>query len=86
MYKRYKSSPSYYNYQKYLEKRNETKRQIRKAVKEYEHKISKESKHYSKSFCKYVNSKLKRNTGINNLIKPDGTFTKSDDEKATKRS
>ena len=82
LYKRYKLSFKHYDYQRYIEQRNETKRQIRKAVKEFEKKISKESKKNVKGFWKYVNNKLKRSTNICNLLKPDGSLTKSNKEKA----
>ena len=75
-------SKLHYDYQKYIEKRNEAKRQIRLAVKEHEKKISKESKTNCKGFWKYVNNKLKRNTGISNLKTSDGKATENDKEKA----
>ena len=82
LYKRYKESELHYDYQKYIEIRNKTKREIRKSVKEYERKISKESKKNVKGFWKYINLKLKRSTGICNLIKPNGDITQSEEEKA----
>ena len=51
-------------------------------MKSYEKNISKNCKRNAKSFWKYVNSKLKRSTGICNLIKSDGTLTTSDKDKA----
>ena len=82
LYKRYTQSKLHYDYQKYLETRNKTKREIRKAVKEYEKNISENCKSSSKGFWKYVNTKLKRVTGIANLTKPDNNLTTSDEEKA----
>ena len=82
LYKRYKFSKSHYEFQRYIEVRNEAKRQIRKAVKDYEKKISDNCKTNVKGFWKYVNSKLKRSSGISNLNKPDGNLTKDDKEKA----
>ena len=82
LFKRYRFSKTHYDYQKCIEARNEAKIQLRKAVKEYESKISENCKKNYKGFWKYVNSKLKRSTGISNLIKPDGSLTKSDEEKA----
>ena len=72
----------HYDYQKYIEIRNQTKKEIRKTVKEYEKKIAKNSKSNPKGFWKYVNCKLKRTTGIANLKKPDDTLTTSDEDKA----
>ena len=82
LFKRYKFSKTHYDFQRFIEVRNEAKRQIRKAVKEYEKKISDNCKLNVKGFWKYVNSKLKRSSGISNLTKPDGSLTKSDKEKA----
>ena len=82
LYKRYLESELHYDYQRYIEIRNETKRQIKRSVKAFESKIAHESKVNVKGFWKYVNSKLKRTTGICNLTKPDGTMTQNDEEKA----
>ena len=43
VYKRYKHSHLHYDYQKYIEARNEAKRQVKRTIKEYERKISEES-------------------------------------------
>ena len=82
LYKKYKKSQSYYNYQNYIKTRNESKKLVKKAIKNLERQISKDSKTNTKSFWRYVNSKLKRNTGISNLLKEDGTLTQNDQEKA----
>ena len=82
LYKRYLTSKLHYDYQRYLEIRNETKRQIRRAVKDYEKNIAKSCKVNSKRVWKYVNSKLKRQTGISNLKMADGGLTKTDKDKA----
>ena len=87
LYKRYTHSRQYkhpsmqYKYQQYIETRNKAKRELRKSVKEYERKISHESKHNAKGFWRYVNTKLKRTTGVCNLLKPDGLLTTNDQEK-----
>ena len=82
LYKKYKKSKSNYDYQKYINSRNEVKKLIRKSVRDYEKNLCNDSKKNVKKFWKYINSKLKRTTGISNLIKPDGTTTVSDSEKA----
>ena len=51
---------------------------IPQAVKAYEKNFAKQSKTNVKCFWKYVNSKLKRPTGICNLLKLDGTMTIND--------
>ena len=81
-FKRFKASKLSDDYHKYAEARNKVKKEIRLAVKEHEKKISSECKKNVKPFWKYVNSKLKRTTGIPNLLKPDKTLTTSDEEKA----
>ena len=81
-FKRFKESDLSYDYKKYIEHRNKAKSEIRKAVKNHEKKIVKESKTNPRSFWKYVNTKLSRSTGIPNLTKTDGNLTSSDDEKA----
>ena len=81
-FKRFKESDLSHDYHKYIEYRNNAKKVIRKAVKKHEEKIATESKLNPKSFWKYVNTKLKRSTGISNLEKPNGDLTSSDDEKA----
>ena len=88
LYKKYTHSRDYshtdiqYKYQQYIETRNNAKRELRKSVKEYERKICHESKHNAKGFWRYVNTKLKRTTGVCNLIKPEGGLTKNDHEKS----
>lgn len=82
LYKRFTKSKLYYDYQKYIEIRNKTKQTIRKTIKEYERKVAKSSKINPKGFWKYINTKLKRVTGIANLTKNDKTLSKSDKEKA----
>ena len=81
-YKRFMQSKSSYDYNQYIKKRNKAKKVIRESVRNHEKKIVNESKHNSKPFWKYVNNLLKRSTGVANLIKPDNSFTKTDEEKA----
>lgn len=81
-YKRFMQSHSSYDYNQYIKKRNKAKKVIRESVRNHEKKIVNESKHNSKPFWKYVNKLLKRSTGVANLIKPDKSFTKNDNEKA----
>ena len=71
LYKKYLTTNSHYDYQNYIAMRNEAKRELRRSVKDYEKKISKESKKNVKGFWRYVNTKLKRSTGICNLLGKD---------------
>ena len=81
LYKRYLKSKSGYYLNKYNEKSSELKKLIKRSVRDYEKNISDNSKINVKDFWKYVNSKLKRTTGICNLVKPDGSLTSTDAEK-----
>ena len=81
-FKKYKESKLSRDYHLYTEARNKVKKEIRLAVKEHEKKISQNCKHNVKSFWKYVNTKLKRTTGVPNLKKPDKSLTTTDEEKA----
>ena len=81
LFKRFKFSNTHYDF--ILKPEMKQKRQIRQAVKDYEKKISENCKTNVKGFWKYVNSKLKRSSGISYLTKPDGSLTKDDKEKAT---
>ena len=83
LYKRFLKSNSKYYHNKYLKQRNLLKKIIRKSVREYEKHVSANSKTNVKEFWRYVNSKLKRTTGLSNLTKPDGTLTTSDEEICT---
>ena len=82
LYKKFLHNKSHYNYQRYIEIRNTTKRLVKNTVKEYERNIAKACKVNCKRFWKYVNSKLKRTTGVPNLKYADGNLTSSDKEKA----
>jgi len=55
--------------------RNQTKWECRKAQKEFEKKLAKESKKNPKAFYKYAQSKLKTRTGIAHLAREDGSLT-----------
>ena len=83
LFKRFKQTNTHYDYQKYIEARNLSKKAIRKSVKEYEKKVCNDSKTKPKQFWKYVNTKLKRSTGISNLkMNQKGDLTSNDQEKA----
>ena len=64
LYKRYLSNKTHFHYQKYLEARNEAKRQLRKAVKEYELKLYKE---HAKSVTRSNFHTLRINSTWNSL-------------------
>ena len=61
--------------------RNQCDKIIRHAEKEYERRLSKESRSNPKYFWKYVQSKMKTNTGIRPLLRKDGQMVVSDADK-----
>lgn len=81
-YKRYIQTREGEDYLKYAQARNQAKWECRKAKRDFEKKLAKESKSNPKAFYKYVNSKLKTKSGIGNLDKPDGGKATTDKEKA----
>lgn len=75
-------SPTAENYMEYKKTRNQARWETRKAMKNYEKEIASNMKNNPKLFWKYVNSKLKTRQPLSDLMKPDGTLTTSDEEKA----
>ena len=70
-----------YDFQRYITVRNECKKFIKKAKREYEQKLARNAKINPKSVWKYIQSKTKINTGISPLMK-DGKLHTTDKEKA----
>jgi hypothetical protein len=60
-------------YQDYVLQRTVVKREIRKAVRNYQEEIAGMAKSNPKSFFRYVNCKLKSTSKIVNVVKDDGT-------------
>ena len=81
LYKKSLNSNKSHEYQKYLLCRNQCNKMIRHAKKEYERRLSKESRSNPKYFGKYVQSKMKTNTGIGPLLRKDGQIAVSDADK-----
>lgn len=69
-----------YLHQKYITKRNETKRVIKYAVSEYEKKLAKNIKNDSKSFYAYVRSKQKRKDMVGPLRNEAGEMVTKEEE------
>ena len=67
---------------KYRSISNQVRTLTRKAERNKEKKIAKDSKKNPKKFWKHVNGKLKHKSNIPDLKKDDGTFTADDKEKA----
>jgi len=83
LYKRFLGSKSGQDYLNYKQERNECKKAIKRAKREYEKKIAKDCKSNPKIFWKYVQEKLKTNTGISTLRDQFGSIASTDSQKAT---
>lgn len=81
-YRIWKNNKNDENYREYVKFRNLAKIACRIAQRSQETKIAKEAKSNPKAFWNYVKSKTKTRTGVADLLKPDGTKTASDKEKA----
>ena len=68
------------DYIDYCKSRNQARWECRKAKKEFEHELAKESKTNPKAFYSYVNSKLKTRSGIANLDTETGKVTTDKDK------
>ena len=82
LYKRFLSTNAGRDYQKYIETRNECKREVKKSKRQHEKKIVNNIKSNPKQFWKYVQNKLKSTSGISPLDKKDGEKAISDEDKA----
>ena len=81
-WKKYKSSRSLDNYNKYVRARNQARWATRKAVKDHEKLIAQNVKKNPKLFWKYVKSKAKTKEHIPNLKSEQTKIASSDQEKA----
>ena len=82
VFKRFLETKSGKDYLHYIEIRNKTNKEIRKASRENEKSIAKECKSNPKSFWKYVRTKTKAKTGLSPLRKRNGDIALTDNEKA----
>ena len=82
LFKRYLLTKEGTDYLKFMQARKRCKKEIKSAKRGYERNIAKHSKANPKQFWKYVNDKLKVNTGISPLERGDGTKATSDEDKA----
>ena len=81
-YRRYLKTTDGKDYVTYARARNQAKWEIRRAKRDYEKKLARESKSNPKAFFKYANSKLKTRCAVPNLIQSNGTLTDNDRNKA----
>ena len=82
VYKRYLSTKSGQDYQRCIRERNKCTKLLRKTRKEYEKQVAKEGKTNPKNFWRYVQERMKTNSGISSLKKNDGSLVVKDIEKA----
>ena len=81
-YKYYKKYPTTKNYNAYVRLRNQVHWGARKAKTKKERDIAKLAKTNPKAFFNYASSKLKTESSVPNLEKPNGDLTTNDTEKA----
>ena len=79
---RYQKSRSNEDWKTFVIHRNKATTAVRRAKAEFETKIAEEVKDNAKSFWNYVKSRSKTNAGIPELVTEDGTFAKTDQDKA----
>lgn len=79
---RYLNTKQEHDWHEYIKKRNEATHETRKCRRLYEKKLAKEVKNNNKAFWKYVNSKRKSKSSIGDLLKPDGTYAITDEDRA----
>ena len=80
-FKQYKKYPCTTNYNIYAKFRNQVKWETRKAKKQKELKVALDAKVNPKALFQYINSKTKSKETIPDLLKPDGSLSKSTLEK-----
>ena len=81
-YRRYLLTREGRDYTDYIDKRNKATKAVRKAVREYERRIARDSKVNAKSFWSYYKSKTKPKDTIPTLLDEHGVEHTSDKEKA----
>ena len=83
LFQRYLLTKEGTDYLKFIQARKKCKRAIKTAKREYERKVAKHSKSNPRQFWRYVNEKLKVNSGISPLDKEDGSKATEDKDKAS---
>ena len=81
LYKKWINSDNSHDYHVYINERNATNKQIKKAKKEHERKIAEKSKENPKVFWNYINSQRKVKESIPALKSKDGKIYKDDYKK-----
>lgn len=81
-YQLYRRTGEGREYDSYTRWRNKAKSEVRRAVREYERSIAESSKRNPKLFYKYVNSKIKGNSTIPDIVRNDGEMVTNNIDKA----
>jgi len=82
LFKRYLRTRSALDYRNYIKARNSCTKLLRNCRKNYEKEIAREGKSNPKKFWKYVQERMKINTGISALKRDDESLAVTDLEKA----
>ena len=82
LYRRWQRTRDPERWNQYKKANNKARRCCRKAQRNFEQNVAKQSKTNPKMFYGYANSKIKCRTGIADLNKEDGSTARSDKEKA----
>lgn len=79
---RYLNTKEGEDYQAYIRSRNTAQHAIRRARRQFEHKLARECRTNNKGIWKYIRNRTNTRGGIGQLFKQDGTLTQSDQEAA----
>ena len=82
LFEKYKVTKEEIHRQEYVEKRNVVKRELRKAIKEYEMDIARKAKRDPKGFYKFVNSKMKTKSRVADLLYENEVKTSTEKDKS----
>ena len=82
LWARYKQTRHRNDYKTYAKARNKNSHELRKARRKFERKLARNIRNNVKSFWKYVNSKKKNKSKVNDLKDANGVFVSEDDKKA----
>ena len=82
LYRKWQRTKNPEDHAQYSKANNKSRKECRKAQMRYEEKVAKDCKNNPRAFYSYTNSRIKCRSGIADLLKADGTKTKTDAEKA----
>ena len=82
LWAKYKQTRHRNDYKTYAKARNKNSHELRKARRNFERKLAKNIRNNVKSFWKYVNSKKKNKSKVNDLKNANGDFVSEDGKKA----